>query len=45
MLESEEATVEDMKARIDELRAEMAARGGTETETDHNDGPKVEEVD
>jgi len=39
--------VEDMKARIDELRAEMAARG-TETETaetDHNDGPKVEEVD
>ena len=46
-VEDMKATVEDMKARIDELRAEMAARG-TETETaetDHNDGPKVEEVD
>jgi len=42
MLESEEATVEDMKARINEL---MAVSETETPETDHNDGPKVEEVD
>jgi len=42
MLDGEgEVTVEEMKARIDELRVELAAR----SEKEPTEGPKVEEVD